>query len=77
MTLLLYTCILCSFLSGKLKDLTIYYFFDGAALQYENRKNFFNLCCHKDDFGMDAEWNFFAMSNGKGACDGIGEQLKG
>jgi len=35
-----------------------------------------NLCCHKDDFGVDAEWPYFAVSHGRGACDGIGEQLK-
>jgi hypothetical protein len=64
-------------LSGKLKDLTnIYYFSDGAALQYKNGKNLINLCYHKDDFGMDNEWHFFATSHGKGACDGIGEQLQ-
>jgi hypothetical protein len=69
---------LSSFLSGKLKDLTmIYYFSDGVPLQYKNRKNFINLCYHKDDFGIDAKWHFFATPHGKGACDRIGEQLKG
>jgi hypothetical protein len=30
---------LCSFISGKLKDWTkIYYFSDGAAMQYKNEK---------------------------------------
>jgi hypothetical protein len=38
-------------------------------------KNVITLCCHKDDFGMDAEWPYFAVSHGKGACDGTGEQL--
>jgi hypothetical protein len=69
---------LSTFLSGKLKDLTkIYYFSDGAALQFKNRKNFINLCYHEDDFGMDAEWHFFAMLHSKDACDGLGVQLKG
>jgi hypothetical protein len=63
---------LCTFLSGELKDLTkIYYFSDGATSQHKNRKNFINLCYHKDDLGMDAEWHFFAVSHGKGAYDGI------
>ena len=26
------------------------FFSDGAASQYKNRKNFLNLCHHKDDF---------------------------
>jgi hypothetical protein len=69
---------LCRFLSGNLKDLTkIYNFSDGGdALQYKTRNSFINLCCHKDDFGMDAEWHFFATPHDKGACDGIGGTIK-
>ena len=26
---------------------------------------------HKADFGIDAEWHFFATSHGKGLCDGL------
>ena len=54
----------------------IYYFSDGCAAQYKNRFNFANLCFHKADFGVDAEWNFFATSHGKGACDGLGGTIK-
>ena len=54
----------------------IIYFSDGAGSQYKNRKNFGNLCYHKDDFGMAAEWHFSATSHGKGACDGIGGTVK-
>lgn len=39
----------------------IIYFSDGCGGQY---KNFLNLCHHKYDFGMDAEWIFFATSHG-------------
>ena len=28
------------------------------------------------DFGISAEWHFFAASHGKGACDGMGEQSR-
>jgi hypothetical protein len=35
-------------------------------------KNFSNLCHHKDDFGVPAEWYFFATSHGKTAGDGQG-----
>lgn len=52
------------------------YFSDGCAAQYKNRKNFINLCHHKTDFGIDAEWHFFATSHGKNACDGIGGTVK-
>lgn len=54
----------------------ISYFSDGAASQYKNRKNFINLCYHKEDFGISAQWHFSATSHGKGACDGIGGTVK-
>ena len=49
---------------------------DGAALQYKNRKNFMNLCHHKEDFSVIAKWHFSATSNGKGTCDGVGGTVK-
>lgn len=52
------------------------YFSDGASSQYKNKKNFTNICHHKPDFGLDADWNFFASSHGKNACDGIGGTTK-
>ena len=54
----------------------ITYFSDGVAAQYKNHKNFINLCHHKDDFGVSAEWHFSATSHGKGACDGLGRTVK-
>ena len=39
-------------------------------------KNFLNLCLHEDDFGVRAEWHFFATSHGKGPSDGIGGTIK-
>ena len=38
----------------------IHYFTDGCAGQYKNKNIFINLCHHKEDFGLAAEWNFFA-----------------
>ena len=36
-------------------------------------KNIMNLCHHKNDYNLEAEWNFFATSNGKShGCYGIG-----
>lgn len=55
----------------------VYYFSDGSAAQYKNRKNFSNLCFHTEDFdGVEAEWHFYATSHGKGVCDGIGGTVK-
>lgn len=54
----------------------IIYVSDGAGAQYKNKYNFINLCHHKSDFGIDAEWHFYATSHGKSACDGIGGTLK-
>ena len=52
------------------------YFSDGCAVQYKNCNNFLNLCNHESDFGVPAEWHFFATSHGKGPCDGIGGTVK-
>lgn len=54
----------------------IHYFSDGAASQYKNKKAFKNLTLHHSDFGVKAEWNFFATSHGKSPCDGIGGTVK-
>lgn len=54
----------------------IFYFSDGCAAQYKNKKNFINLCHHNKDFGIDAEWHFFATSHGKGPSDGLGGTVK-
>ena len=68
-----------SFIKVTLKYLTqihpqlskLYYFTDGAASQYKNFKNINNLLHDERDFGLKAEWHFFARSHGKNACDGI------
>ena len=54
----------------------LHYFSDGCAGQYKNFKNFLNMCHHKQDFGLEAEWTFFATSHGKSPCDGIGGFVK-
>ena len=64
-------------LKWKLPGLsTVIYFTDGCAGQYKNRKNFYNLCQHKSDFGLNARLVFFATSHGKQSCDGIGGTVK-
>ncbi len=69
---------LCKFLCENLRDSLklIIYFSDGTASQYKNCKNFINLSHHKTDFGVDAQWHFFATSHGKGPCDGVGGTVK-
>lgn len=54
----------------------IIYVSDGAGSQYKNVKNFKNLCLHKQDFDIEAEWHFTVTSHGKSACDGIGGAVK-
>jgi hypothetical protein len=54
----------------------VHYFTDGSAAQYKNKRNFMNLSFHKEDFGLEASWNFFATAHGKGPCDGIGGTIK-
>ena len=64
---------LIKFLKEKFLPCKIFYFSDGSAAQYKNRKN---LCLHKADFGITAEWHFSATSHGKGACDGLEGTVK-
>ena len=46
------------------------------VIYFRNYKNFSNLCHHKDDFDIPAEWHFFATSHGKSPCDRIGGTVK-
>ena len=60
------------YLKETLPNITeIVYFSDGCGAHYKNNKNFINLCCHNIDFGIDAEWGFFATNHGKLPCDGL------
>ena len=74
----LFQSYLIDFLTKKFnkKPSKIYYFSDGAAAQYKNRKNFINLCYHEEDFHIEAQWHFSATSHGKGASDGVGGTVK-
>ena len=71
-----FTAFLRKFFPTRSQPHKIIYFSDGAASQYKNRKNFINLCHHKEDFGITAEWHFSATAHGKGACDGLGGTVK-
>ena len=71
-----FQCKLIEFLKEIIPFRKVIYFSDGAASQYKNRKNFINLANHEADFGMPADWHFFATSHGKGPCDGVGGTVK-
>ncbi|XP_044013077.1 uncharacterized protein LOC122855606 [Aphidius gifuensis] len=61
-------------LNSRIKK--IHYFSDGAPQQFKNYKNVVTLCHHKKNYGIEAEWHFFATAHGKGPCDGVGGTLK-
>ncbi|KAK3919753.1 ARL14 effector protein [Frankliniella fusca] len=68
---------LMDFLKVKLSEITkVVYFSDGAAQQYKNKKNVINVSYHEEDFGVKAEWHYFATSHGKGPCDGLAGTMK-
>ena len=54
----------------------IYYVSVGCGGQYKNFKKFLNLCSHKENFSVEAEWIFFATSHRKSPCDEIGGVVK-
>jgi hypothetical protein len=51
------------------------YLSNGSAAQYKKRTKFINIY-HEQDFGLSAEWHFFATKNGKEPADGIGGTVK-
>ena len=74
----LFQCKLISFWTEHFGDKPkrIIYMSDGCVGQYKNCYNFTHLCHHEEDFGIPAEWHFFATSHGKSAADGIGGTVK-
>ncbi|XP_034244021.1 uncharacterized protein LOC117646853 [Thrips palmi] len=69
--------VLMKFLKEKVPGLNkVIYFSDGCPGQYKNRLNTKNLLMHKEDYGVDAEWHFYATSHGKSPSDGLGGTLK-
>ena len=49
---------LVQFLQEKFLRVDKISFSDGSVAQHKNRKNFANICHHKEDFGIQAEWHF-------------------
>ena len=59
------------YLKSKILNLQrVEHFNDGCAGQYSNKKSFYNLGNHYDDFGVQASWSFFSTSLGKSPCVG-------
>lgn len=73
-----------SFLSAIIKRLQQEYpqmkclkiFTDGCAAQFKNKFTLTNLTFMIEEFGLTADWSFFATSHGKGAVDGVGATVK-
>ena len=55
---------------------TINTFSDGAASQFEQQYLFSNIHTWKQNTQTNIIWNYFAMSHGKGAVDGLGGAVK-
>ena len=51
-------------------------FTDGAGQHFKNKGGFANLQVHEEDFDIPAEFHFHGTAHGKGACDGIGANIK-
>jgi hypothetical protein len=64
------------YLLQKLFNIKKIFYFTGAPSQYKNRNNFANICHHFMNFGIEVDWNFFASSHGKNACDGLAGTIK-
>ncbi|KZS06523.1 Cc8L18.2-like protein [Daphnia magna] len=54
----------------------IIFFSDRGPAHCKNKYHFANLSMFKNDFGIMAEWHFWATCHGKNACDGIGGTVK-
>ncbi|CAF4215535.1 unnamed protein product [Adineta steineri] len=48
----------------------IVYVSDGAAMHFKNKYNMYNLSCHKEEFGLEAEWVFTPTGHGRSVVDG-------
>ena len=60
--------------SNKIEKV-LYFFFDGVGLLYKIKFSLVKIHDERE-FNIKAEWNFFATSHGKGACDGIEGTVK-
>ena len=54
----------------------IYYLTDSPTSQYRNKTIFQFLSYHKEQYGIDARWDYLEAGHGKGPCDGLGAAVK-
>ncbi|XP_017469505.1 PREDICTED: uncharacterized protein LOC108361408 [Rhagoletis zephyria] len=71
-----YQKIILNYLKSEFTVAKVYYVSDGARQHFKNKSSFANLMAHETDFDTPAEWHFHPTAHGKGACDGIGANIK-
>lgn len=71
-----YQKIIINYLKKNYNVKKVYYITDGAGQQFKNKSMFANLLAHEKDFKITAECYFHATDHGKGACVGVGENMK-
>lgn len=54
----------------------VHYWTDSPVSQYRNKMIFDVVVQHLNLFGIQASWQYFEASHGKGACDGVGGVVK-
>ena len=68
-----------SFINRTYPDMTpkhLHRWSDQCACQYKSKKTLRDLKLFKCEHGLEATFNFFETSEGKGACDGVGATTK-
>lgn len=58
------------------KEKKIVYVTDGARQHFKNSFEIANLINHEDDFGIKAEWHYYATAHEKSCYDGLGAIFK-
>lgn len=71
-----YNSAIIEFLKKVTTITKVHYWSDGPSSQFKNRYNLASRLFHPDDFACDATWSFFKTAHGKGACDGVGAEVK-
>ena len=71
-----YQKIIINYSKNNFEPKKIYYFTDGAGENFNYKSIFANLQVHEEDFDIPVEWHFHGTAHGKGACDGMGANIK-
>ena len=54
----------------------IHYLTDSPTSQYRNKTIFRFISTHKEEYDIEARWNYLESGHGKGPCDGLGASIK-